>query len=93
MKVKDAKRILNCSYTTLHNYVKSGKLKATRNPINNFLIFDDDSTIQLASKMKTSENSIWISIGGQLLNFDDVTDSKLNEIIDILNNGGKHETF
>ena len=28
MRAREAKRILKCSYTTLHNYLKQGKLKA-----------------------------------------------------------------
>ena len=33
MKASLAKKILGCSYTTLHNYVKSGKLKTADNPL------------------------------------------------------------
>ena len=50
MRAREAKRILKCSYTTLHNYVKTGKIK----PLdvgNQISQYDDDSVHQLATSL------------------------------------------
>lgn len=50
MKAKEVKRILKCSYTTLHNYLKQGKLKAL-DVGNKNVQYDDDSVQQLATSI------------------------------------------
>lgn len=50
MRAREAKRILKCSYTTLHNYLKQGKLKAL-NVGNKVVQYDDDSVHQLATSL------------------------------------------
>ena len=50
MRAREAKRILRCSYTTLHNYVKKGKLKAL-DVGNQIAQYDDDSVHQLATSL------------------------------------------
>ena len=50
MRAREAKRILKCSYTTLHNYLKQGKLKAL-NVGNKNVQYDDDSVQQLATSI------------------------------------------
>lgn len=57
MKPAQAKKILGCSYTTLHNYVKQGKLKlATNNISNKHQEYDDASVYELSTKMHGSRN-------------------------------------
>ena len=50
MRAKEAKRLLRCSYTTLHNYVKQGRIK-TLDVGNKQLQYDDDSVQQLATSI------------------------------------------
>ena len=50
MRAREAKRILRCSYTTLHNYVKQGKLKAV-DVGKKYAQYDDDSVQQLATSI------------------------------------------
>ena len=50
MRAREAKRILKCSYTTLHNYVKQGKLKAV-DVGKKYAQYDDDSVQQLATSI------------------------------------------
>lgn len=50
MRAREAKRILKCSYTTLHNYLKQGKLKSI-NVGNKTVQYDDDSVQQLATSI------------------------------------------
>ena len=50
MRAREAKRILKCSYTTLHNYVKQGKLKAI-DVGKKYAQYDDDSVQQLATSI------------------------------------------
>ena len=50
MRAREAKKLLKCSYTTLHNYVKQGKLKAL-DVGNKHTYYDDDSVQQLATSI------------------------------------------
>lgn len=50
MRAREAKKLLRCSYTTLHNYLKQGKLKAL-NVGNKVVQYDDDSVQKLATSM------------------------------------------
>lgn len=50
MRAREAKRILKCSYTTLHNYVKQGKLKVI-DVEKKYAQYDDDSVQQLATSI------------------------------------------
>ena len=50
MRAREAKRLLKCSYTTLHNYLKQGKIKAL-NVGNKVTQYDDDSVQQLATSL------------------------------------------
>ena len=50
MRAREAKRLLKCSYTTLHNYLKQGKLKAL-DVGNKVVQYDDDSVQQLATSL------------------------------------------
>ena len=57
MKAAQAKKILNCSYTTLHNYVKQGKLKLVSDSISKKQQeYDDASVYELSTKMHGSQN-------------------------------------
>ena len=50
MRAREAKRILKCSYTTLYNYLKQGKLKAL-DVGNKVVQYDDDSVHKLATSL------------------------------------------
>lgn len=50
MRARDAIKLLKCSYTTLHNYVKQGKIQ-TINVGNKIRQYDDDSVKQLATSL------------------------------------------
>lgn len=50
MKAREAKRLLKCSYTTLHNYVKSGRIKVL-DVGKKHTQYDDDSVQQLATSI------------------------------------------
>ncbi len=46
-----AKKLLKCSYTTLHNYVDRNIIKAKRHPVSNQLILNDSDVLKLAKKI------------------------------------------
>lgn len=50
MRAREAKKILKCSYTTLHNYLKQGKIKSL-DVGNKTVQYDDDSVHQLATSI------------------------------------------
>lgn len=57
MKPAQAKKILGCSYTTLHNYVKQGKLKLAKNNLSDkHQEYDDASVYDLSTKIHGSRN-------------------------------------
>ena len=84
MKPKEAKELLDCSYTTLHNYVRQNKLKANKNPTNGFLEFDDDSVFELSKyRLKNRGNRIVVIMNGKIFTYN-VSDRKLLETIQFI---------
>lgn len=51
MSPGQAKKLLKCSYPTLHKYVVKGILKAKKHPVSRQLILDDADVMKLASKI------------------------------------------
>ena len=51
MSPGQAKKLLKCSYPTLHKYVDKGILKARKHPVNGQLILNDAEVLKLASKI------------------------------------------
>ena len=50
MRAREAKKLLRCSYTTLHNYLKQGKIKAL-NVGNKVVQYDDESVQKMATTL------------------------------------------
>ena len=90
MKAKYAKELLQCSYTTLHNYVKQGKLRLAENPISSKQQeYDDLSVYDLADKIKGSRkppmtNDIIISTPNEKFIFSDVLNEHVQKIVEWL---------
>lgn len=66
MRPAEAKKILQCSYTTLHNYVKTGKLKLiqTTSKQHNY---DDQSVYQLANSLHNNTNRLSLFLNGNTI--------------------------
>lgn len=90
MKASLAKKILGCSYTTLHNYVKSGKLKTADNPLSQKQTeYDEISVYQLhkqlfgheysSEALQSNRVSIYVNADGSRHEFfpDDVTTQQI----------------
>lgn len=87
MKAKMAKELLGCTYTTLHNYVKSGKLKLDENAMSKQQEYDDESVYALVDKAyggKTLHNEIVLFLNNKRYQFklDRVI---INKILDLIN--------
>lgn len=87
MKSAHVKQLLGCTYTTLHNYVKQGKLKLTSSS-GKQSDYDDESVYALydalAGKRKFN-NMIAVFCNGKKYEFtlDDIT---IAQTLDFLNN-------
>ena len=57
LKIKEVARILSVTPLTLRNWDKSGKLKAFRNPINNYRVYKPED-IELFLRKIESKNKI-----------------------------------
>ena len=71
MKPKDARKLLNCSYTTLHNYVKSGKIKLSNIP-GKQQDYDEESVVNLYNRRLNTEkinNTVHIFLNNQKYEF------------------------
>lgn len=87
MTPKQAKKLLCCSYPTLISYVKRGFLKATKHPINGYMIYDDNSVIELYCKINNNNfNKKIIIYSNNKINEYDVNEKQLNEIYKIVHN-------
>ena len=53
LKVKDVAKILGVTPLTLRNWDKSGKLKAYRNPINNYRVYKPEDIELFLRKMQS----------------------------------------
>lgn len=84
MTPKCAKQMLNCSYPTLTSYVKRGHLKAIKNPINGYMIYDDKSVFELYSKLHIQNKSQIIVLHDNKCHNYNITSSQLDQIIGIL---------
>ena len=47
MKVKDAQKLLNVSRATVHNWIRSGKLKLNRVLQNGYMDINDESHVRM----------------------------------------------
>lgn len=95
MKAKIARELLDCTYTTLHNYVKSGKLKLEENAMSKQQEYDDESVYQLMDKMKgkkTFHNKVMLFLNNHRYEF--VLDRVIiNKILDLINFELKRESL
>ncbi len=70
MKSKDAAKLLNCTHTTLHNYVKNGKI-AARKLDNGYWEYDDDSVCKMIGEFRQMpEGHVVIRTGRTIKEFD-----------------------
>ena len=95
MKAAMAKELLGCTYTTLHNYVKSGKLKLDENAMSKQQEYDDESVYELMDKMKgkkTFHNAVVLFLNNHRYEFtlDKVI---INKILDLINFELKRESL
>ena len=87
MKAKMAKELLGCTYTTLHNYVKSGKLKLCESPMTKQQEYDDTSVYALVDKVyggKTLHNEIVLFLNNKRYQFK-LDRIIVNKILDLIN--------
>lgn len=80
-----AKKLLRCSYTTLHNYVNRKLIGAKKHPVNGQLILDDNDVMKLASKLDDSSNVMLLEKGS--LKKYKLTDKQLKELKKKLDEG------
>ena len=87
MKAKMAKELLGCTYTTLHNYVKNGKLKLAENSSLKQQEYDDRSVYGLMDNIngkKTFHNRMILFLSNKRYEF--VLDKAiLNKVLDVIN--------
>ena len=57
LTIKEASRILNVTTLTLRNWDKKGKLRAYRNPINNYRVYKTDQIETLLRAMESQGNT------------------------------------
>lgn len=55
-----AKRLLGCSYTTLHNYVNRKIIGAKKHPVNGQLILNDNDVMKLVEKLDDSRSNVML---------------------------------
>lgn len=86
MKPKEVKKLLNCSYTTLHNYVKEGKLKLLEHN-GKYHEYDKESVMALYDKFhsKLINNSIQLFIDNEKHEFK-LNKSLLIKVLNLINN-------
>ena len=86
MKPKEAKKLLNCSYTTLHNYVKSGKIKCVKTDYKQ-QIYDDQSVLKLYDEINAINiklnNTIHIFINNNKYEFN-LNKNIIEKIFDVI---------
>lgn len=92
MRPKYAKQILGCTYSTLHNYVKRGKLKLAENPTTTKQQeYDDMSVYELAETLKgrkllkkdkkLMKNAITVNTEDKSYTFLDIADCDLENVL------------
>lgn len=69
MKPAKAKELLNCSYTTLHNYVKSGKILLAAGISGKQQNYDDASVYALCESRQVHENTVSVVYKGKRYDF------------------------
>ena len=95
MKAKIAKELLGCTYTTLHNYVKNGKLKLDENALSKQQEYDDKSVYQLMDKIKgqkTFHNKVILFVNNHIYEFN-LDRIIINKILDLINFELKRESL
>ena len=96
MKAAQAKALLDCSYTSLHNYVKRGLLKEAENPTSSKQQeYDDESVYALQDKLsgkKTMHNVVVIWMNNKRYEFK-VDKIIINKVLDLLNFEMKRESL
>lgn len=85
MKAKEVTRLLNCTHTTLHNYVKSGQLKLNKILPNGYYDYNKKSVLALMSKLysKDTSNCVIIITNGNKFTFE-VEKDTINKILEII---------
>jgi len=59
LTIKEAAEILGVTPLTLRNWDKSGKLKAYRNPINNYRLYKVEDIELFLRKIESKKKLIW----------------------------------
>jgi len=59
LTIKEAAEILGVTPLTLRNWDKSGKLKAYRNPINNYRLYKIEDIELFLRKIESKKKLIW----------------------------------
>lgn len=87
MSPKQAKSLLNCSYTTLANYVKAGKLTRTINPLNGYSIYNADEIYAIRNQIQHKTTyEISLSVNGHIIKSSIVNKQVFHEIQEKLKN-------
>lgn len=87
MSPKQAKTLLNCSYTTLANYVKKGILTRTINPINGYSTYDSDEIYAIRNQIQNTKTyEIVLKINSHSVKSAIVTKQLFDEILERLKN-------
>lgn len=90
MKVKEAQKILNVSRATVHNWIKTGKLKLNKVLTNGYIDINDESVydciVSTYEPLEKKNRIVIFTKDGDILKFgpDDETTRKVSEYLDEL---------
>lgn len=96
MNAKTAKELLGCTYATLYNYVKSGKLKAEfSGPAKKKYAYDDQSVYTMMDRLhgkKTMHNKVVLFLSNKKYEFQ-LDKAIVDKVLDLINFELKRESL